>query len=94
VLSRKTRVIRRKLYCLNPNPQRWNRHTLCYSASKQRYQGRPVRFCGPPPPTGKAMAREAIDGDEWGAYVMLDTFSTNGTRDRLPDASPRATESP
>ena len=40
--SRKTRVIRRKLHCLNPNPQRWNRHTRCYSAYKQRYQGRPV----------------------------------------------------
>ena len=40
------------------------------------------------------MASEAIEGDEWGAYVTLDTFSTNGTRDRLTDASPKATESP
>ena len=43
---------------------------------------------------GKAMANEAIQGDEWGAYVTLETFSTNGTRDRLQDASPKATESP
>jgi hypothetical protein len=40
------------------------------------------------------MKNDFIEGDEWGAYVTLDTFSTNGTRDRLQDASPRATESP
>jgi hypothetical protein len=40
------------------------------------------------------MASEAIEGDEWGAYVTLDTFSINGMRDRLRDASPMATESP
>jgi hypothetical protein len=56
--------------------------------------GRPFNFRGPPPSTGKAMANEAIEGDEWGAYVMLDTFSITGTWDRLPGASPKATESP
>lgn len=40
------------------------------------------------------MTNEVIEGDEWGAYLTLDTFSTNGTRDRLRDASPMATESP
>jgi len=40
------------------------------------------------------MTNEAIEGDEWGAYVRLDTFSTTGTWDRLQGASPRATESP
>jgi hypothetical protein len=40
------------------------------------------------------MENDSIEGDEWDAYVMLDTFSTNGTRDRLRDASPTATESP
>ena len=39
------------------------------------------------------MTSEVIEGDEWDAYVTLDTFSTNGTRDRLRDASPMATES-
>ena len=29
------------------------------------------------------MTSEVIEGDEWGAYVMLDMFSTNGTRDGL-----------
>ena len=39
------------------------------------------------------MKNDFIEGDEWGAYVALDTFSTHGTRDGLPGASPRATES-
>ena len=39
------------------------------------------------------MASEDIEGDEWGAYVALDTFSTHGTRDGLSGASPKATES-
>ena len=40
------------------------------------------------------MENDSIEGDEWDTYVTLDTFSTNGTRDRLPDASLTATESP
>ena len=40
------------------------------------------------------MENDSIQGDEWDAYVMLDTFSTDGTWDRLPGASPKATESP
>ena len=39
------------------------------------------------------MASEAIEGDEWGAYVTLETFSATGTRDGLKDASPKVTES-
>ena len=60
----------------------------------RRYRRLPYDFRGLPPPTGKAMANEVIEGDEWGAYVMLDTFGITGTRDRLPGASPKATESP
>jgi hypothetical protein len=40
------------------------------------------------------MDNEFIQGDQWGAYVTLDTFNTNGTWDGLPGASPKATESP
>jgi len=40
------------------------------------------------------MASEAIEGDEWGTYVALETFSTTGMRDGLPGASPMVTESP
>ena len=40
------------------------------------------------------MENDSIQGDEWGAYVTLDTFSTTGTRDGLKGANPRVTESP
>ena len=40
------------------------------------------------------MENDSIQGDEWDAYVTLDTFSTNGTWDGLPGASPMVTESP
>ena len=46
------------------------------------------------PPGRGAMPSEGIQGDEWDAYVTLDTFSTNGTRDGLTGASPMVTESP
>ena len=75
VSSRKARVIGRKLHCLNPNPQRCNRTLAATASLTQRHQGPPVRFCGWPPPTGKAMGNDLIEGDEWGAYVTLDTFN-------------------
>src|SRR4051812_9668158 len=72
-----------KPICLNPNPQRCNRTLAATAPVTQRPQGRTVRFCGLPPPTGRAMGNEPIEGDEWDAYVMLDTFNTNGTWDGL-----------
>src|SRR5262249_46062165 len=54
----------------------------------------PFAFRGLLPPPGQAMASAAIEGEEWGAYVTLDTFSTTGTRDGLTDASPKVTEFP
>src|SRR5271157_2043177 len=44
VPSRKTRVIRRKLHCLNPNPQRWNLTLAATASTTQRHQGRIVKF--------------------------------------------------
>src|SRR5262249_61078756 len=41
----------------------------------------------------QAIASEAIQGDEWDAYVALETFSTTGTRDRLRGASPKCSVS-
>ena len=38
------------------------------------------------------MPSEGIQGDEWGAYVILETFLGDGTRDGLKDASPKITE--
>jgi hypothetical protein len=43
MLSRKARVIRRKLYCLNPNPQWWKLHTRCDNASMAAPQERIVQ---------------------------------------------------
>ena len=70
-----------------------------YTRCLQRLQrsvprGQTVPFCGLPPPTGRAMGSEPIEGDEWDAYVMLDTFNANGTRDGLTGASPMVTEPP
>jgi hypothetical protein len=93
VLSRKTRVIRRKLDCLNPNLQRC-KGTLPATASTSRAFLEPndaqLRSATS---AGRAMGSEPIEGDEWDAYLTLATFSTNGTRDGLPDASPMVTES-
>ena len=51
VSSRKTRVIGRKLHCLNPNPQRWNLTLAATTSLMQRHQGRTVRLlrCVPSP---------------------------------------------
>jgi hypothetical protein len=89
----KARAIRRKLDCLNPNPQRCNRHTHRHSVYRRCCQERPVQVSRAVTSAWQAIASEAIQGDEWGAYVALDTFSTTGTRDRLRGASPRVTES-
>ena len=41
-----------------------------------------------------AMPCPGIEGDERDAYVALDTFSYEKTRDPLPGASPTGTEPP
>jgi hypothetical protein len=40
------------------------------------------------------MPNEGIQGDEWEAYGVLETFLSDGTWDGLRGASPKATESP
>jgi hypothetical protein len=44
-------------------------------------------WCGAPPSEGG-------QGDEWAAYVTLDTYDEDVPRDRLRGASPKATECP
>jgi hypothetical protein len=68
-------------------------HTRCHNALGQRRPEQPTRVSWSVPSAWRAMANEAIHGDEWAAYVVLETFSTTGTRDGLPGASPMATES-
>ena len=57
-------------------------------------QGQTVPLSRSATSDGQSDGERPIEGDEWDAYVTLDTFSTNGTRDGLTGASPMATESP
>ena len=67
-------------------------HSLLRRLQRSATRGRSYSFRDQPPPTGGAMKNDFIEGDEWDAYVTLDTFNTNGTRDGLPGASPMVTE--
>ena len=69
-------------------------HSLLQRLQRSATGGGSFRFRDLPPLTGWAMKNDFIQGDEWDAYVTLDTFSATGTRDGLPDASPKVTESP
>jgi hypothetical protein len=69
-------------------------HPLLQRLERSATGGRSFAFRDRPPPTGGAMKNDFIEGDEWDAYVALDTFNANGTRDGLTGASPMVTESP
>ena len=69
-------------------------HSLLRRLKRSATRGGSYSFRDRPPPTGGAMKNDFIEGDEWDAYVALDTFNTNGTRDGLTGASPTVTESP
>jgi len=69
-------------------------HPLLRRLKHSATRGGSFSFRDRPPPTGGAMKNDFIEGDEWGASVTLDTFSTNGTWDGLTGASPTVTESP
>ena len=69
-------------------------HSLLRRLQRSATRGGSYSFRDRPPPTGGAMKNDFIEGDEWDTYVALETFSTNGTRDGLPGASPTVTESP
>ena len=70
-------------------------HTRCLQRlQRSATRGGSFNFRDQPPPTGGAMKNDFIEGDEWDAYVALDTFNTTGTRDGLPGGSPMVTESP
>ena len=68
-------------------------HTHRYSVYERCWPERTVTVSRFVPSAGQPMDSESIEGDEWGTYVALDTFSTTGTRDGLKGASPRVTES-
>jgi len=87
-----TRVIWRKLNCLKPNLQlmelRVRRKDVC---NRRRALPRIGSRIGHLRGTG-AMPSEGIQGDEWAAYVTLDTYIQDVPRDRLKGESPRVTE--
>ena len=91
---RKTRATWPRLDCLKPNPQ--------------RYKGLPAGMthvtggtscsgmCGwlGHLPWRVASPSEGGQGDEWAAYIVLDTYSEDVPRDHLQGASPKVTERP
>jgi hypothetical protein len=46
------------------------------------------------PPWRVVPSSEEGEGDEWAAYVALDTYNEDVPRDHLQGASPRVTECP
>ena len=68
-------------------------HPLLQRLERSATRGGSFAFRDRPPPTGGAMKNDFIEGDEWDAYVTLDTFNTTGTWDGLKGASPKVTES-
>ena len=72
-----TRVIWRKLDCLKPNLQQMQ------DPIRRKAPGTDVASCagigGLPaqPPGCEAISSEDIQGDEWAAYVMLDTYNSD-----------------
>jgi len=69
-------------------------HTHGDRVSQQCCQDTGVRRAHPDTSTWSSMGNDPIHGDAWDASVALDPCSTDGTRDRLRDESPRATEFP
>ncbi len=62
--SCKTRAIRRKLNCLNPNPQRRKRTLVATASNSNATRSWPSAHCGLLPPTGWAMKSDFMQGDE------------------------------
>lgn len=69
------------------------RHTHRYSIYERCSSEQTVMLSRPVPSAGPPMDSESIEGDEWGTYVALDTFSTTGTRDGLRSERATVTES-
>jgi hypothetical protein len=91
---RKIRAIWRKLDCLKSNPQ-----TVAVRTHRKGVCNRCHALHWPEPWAGAtsgvwAMPNEGIQGDEWNAYVALDTYNRDVPRDRLRGESPKVTEFP
>ncbi len=67
-------------------------HTRRYHICYRRPQKPRVRLLLVVRPVCGPMRSERIQGDEWGAYVALETFLSDGTWDGLRPARARVTE--
>jgi hypothetical protein len=88
-----TRVIWPKLDCLKPNLQTVNIRTRRNDACNRRRAMRGYGMYVDATSIARAMPSEGIQEDEWAAYVTLDTYNKDVSRDCLRGASPRVTES-
>jgi len=69
-------------------------HTHRYHASERCRQEQVERRSQPGPAAGRTMGNEPLRGHEEDASVALDTCNADGTRERLPGATRKATECP
>jgi hypothetical protein len=67
-------------------------HTRRYHICYRRPQKPRVRLLLVVRPVCGPMRSEGIQGDEWGAYVVLETFLSDGTWEGLRPARARVTE--
>jgi hypothetical protein len=93
VPSCKARMIRRKLHCLNPNPQRWNGTLLATASTGDAVRTGAFDFCAPYPSPDRRSITNRFKGMNGTPTSCSRRSVLNGTRDRLRGASPRVTES-
>src|SRR6266446_9518062 len=67
--------IRRRLDCLNPNLQGWNRTLVGSTSVIRRHREPRVRLLLMVHPARWPMPSEGMQGDEWGAYVVRVRFA-------------------
>lgn len=91
---RKTRAIGPKLDCLKPNLQGCKYPPVGTTPDTDAALCPAVIVLAGQPPQRWTPPSEGGQGDEWAAYVALDTCSQDVPRDHLPGASPRVTECP
>ena len=94
VPSRKTRVIGRKLHCLNLNLQRWNRTLAATASERSATRGHPFGFAGGHLRLARRWGTTSLKGMNGTPKSRSIRSTPNGTRDGLTGASPMVTESP
>jgi hypothetical protein len=91
---RETRVIWPRLDCLKPNLQGCKDPPVGTTPETDAVLCPAFVVPAGQPPQHRTPPSEGGQGDEWAAYVALDTYSEDVPRDRLQGASPMVTECP